>query len=151
MVKPLKRSGNRRYYKPEDVEVLQTIRTLLHDEGYTIKGVQKRFKENGLRATVKVVMEGSFASSPVAEHTREAPAEPLDEAPKAVPSEAHSMAAEAGQDQEAAGDGEQASAAVISPTLAPAPRGLPSAAQERLGAVLTELKALRQQLAVENP
>ena len=51
-VKPLKRSGNRRYYRPEDVALLKTIRILLHDEGFTIKGVQKRFKEQGLRATV---------------------------------------------------------------------------------------------------
>lgn len=51
-VKPLKRSGNRRYYRPEDVAVLRTIRTLLHDEGFTIKGVQKQFRQRGLRATV---------------------------------------------------------------------------------------------------
>ncbi len=40
-VKPLKRGGGRRYYRPEDVELLRRIRALLYDEGYTIKGVQK--------------------------------------------------------------------------------------------------------------
>ena len=40
-VKPLKRGGGRRYYRPEDVELLRRIRGLLYEEGYTIKGVQK--------------------------------------------------------------------------------------------------------------
>jgi len=40
-VSPLKRGGGRRYYRPEDVELLRRIRSLLYDEGYTIKGVQK--------------------------------------------------------------------------------------------------------------
>jgi DNA-binding transcriptional MerR regulator len=43
-VKPLKRGGGRRYYRPEDVELLRRIRGLLYDEGYTIKGVQKLLK-----------------------------------------------------------------------------------------------------------
>ncbi len=48
-IKPLKRGGNRRYYRPEDLEVLKKIRSLLYDEGYTIKGVQKLFKESSFR------------------------------------------------------------------------------------------------------
>src|SRR6266852_2526874 len=40
-IKPLKRGGGRRYYRPEDVELLRRIRTLLYRDGYTIKGVQK--------------------------------------------------------------------------------------------------------------
>jgi len=40
-IKPLKRGGGRRYYRPEDVELLKTIYNLLYQEGYTIKGVQK--------------------------------------------------------------------------------------------------------------
>lgn len=40
-VHPLKRGGGRRYYRPEDVDLLRRIRSLLYDEGYTIKGVQK--------------------------------------------------------------------------------------------------------------
>ena len=40
-VKPLKRGGGRRYYRPEDVELLRSIRGLLYNDGYTIKGVQK--------------------------------------------------------------------------------------------------------------
>lgn len=44
-VSPMKRGGGRRYYRPEDVEVLAHIKSLLHDAGYTIKGVQKLLKK----------------------------------------------------------------------------------------------------------
>lgn len=46
-IKPMKRGGGRRYYRPEDVELLKGIRHLLYDHGYTIKGVQKLLKTNG--------------------------------------------------------------------------------------------------------
>lgn len=46
-VRPLKRGGGRRYYRPEDVALLRRIRDLLYREGYTIKGVQKLLKESG--------------------------------------------------------------------------------------------------------
>ena len=49
-IRPLKRAGGRRYYRPEDIERLRLIRRLLYDEGYTIKGVQKLFKEQGVQA-----------------------------------------------------------------------------------------------------
>ena len=51
-IKPLKRGGGRRYYRPDDIELLQAIKGLLYGEGYTIKGVQKLFKEQGARAVV---------------------------------------------------------------------------------------------------
>jgi DNA-binding transcriptional MerR regulator len=44
-VRPLKRGGGRRYYRPEDIDLLRRIRTLLYDDGYTIKGVQRLLKE----------------------------------------------------------------------------------------------------------
>ena len=44
-VKPLKRGGGRRYYRPEDVDLLRRIRELLYTDGYTIKGVQKLLRE----------------------------------------------------------------------------------------------------------
>jgi len=46
-IKPMKRAGGRRFYRPEDVELLTRIKTLLHSEGYTIKGVQKLLRQNG--------------------------------------------------------------------------------------------------------
>lgn len=48
-VRPMKRAGGRRFYRPQDILVLRGIRTLLHDEGYTIKGVQRVHKEQGVR------------------------------------------------------------------------------------------------------
>ena len=48
-VRPIKRGGGRRYYRPEDVQLLSHIRSLLYDEGYTIKGVQKLMREGNLK------------------------------------------------------------------------------------------------------
>lgn len=59
-IKPLKRAGGRRYYRPDDVALLRRLQTLLHDEGYTIKGVQKLMREEGARSFIN---EGSVTVS----------------------------------------------------------------------------------------
>src|SRR5271156_1674921 len=64
-IRPLKRAGGRRYYRPDDIERLRLIRRLLYDEGYTIKGVQKLFKEQGVQAL-------SAAALPLREPSTEA-------------------------------------------------------------------------------
>ena len=46
-IRPLKRGGNRRFYRPNDVDLLKGIRALLYSEGYTIRGVQRILKEDG--------------------------------------------------------------------------------------------------------
>lgn len=46
-IKPMKRGGGRRYYRPQDVELIKGIRHMLYDQGYTIKGVQKLLRERG--------------------------------------------------------------------------------------------------------
>jgi DNA-binding transcriptional MerR regulator len=51
-IKPLKRGGGRRYYRPDDVELLRGIRHLLYGEGYTIRGVQRILKEQGPRFVI---------------------------------------------------------------------------------------------------
>lgn len=48
-IKPMKRSGGRRYYRPDDVEIVKTIKDFLYEKRYTIEGVQKVFKEKGLK------------------------------------------------------------------------------------------------------
>src|SRR5215475_7963241 len=53
-IKPVKRAGGRRYYRPEDVDLLKGIRALLYHDGFTIKGVQKVLKERGLRHVADV-------------------------------------------------------------------------------------------------
>jgi DNA-binding transcriptional MerR regulator len=54
-IKPMKRSGGRRYYRPDDVDLLRGIRRLLYGEGYTIRGVQRILKENGIKAVQGLV------------------------------------------------------------------------------------------------
>lgn len=51
-IKPMKRAGGRRFYRPTDIAVLRGVRRLLHDEGYTIKGVQKLHREQGVKRLV---------------------------------------------------------------------------------------------------
>jgi DNA-binding transcriptional MerR regulator len=48
-IRPMKRAGGRRFYRPQDIAVLRGVRRLLHDEGYTIKGVQRLHREQGVR------------------------------------------------------------------------------------------------------
>lgn len=54
-IKPMKRGGGRRYYRPEDIDILQAVHTLLYVEGYTIKGVQKLFRDVGKKRLVEEV------------------------------------------------------------------------------------------------
>jgi DNA-binding transcriptional MerR regulator len=51
-IRPMKRAGGRRFYRPSDITVLRGVRRLLHDEGYTIKAVQRLHREEGLRRLV---------------------------------------------------------------------------------------------------
>src|SRR5437868_12821886 len=58
----MKRSGGRRYYRPDDVDLLRGIRRLLYSEGYTIRGVQRILKEHGIKS-VQGLTEGSSAAA----------------------------------------------------------------------------------------
>lgn len=66
-IKPLKRGGGRRYYRPADVDLLKGIRHLLYEERYTIKGVQKILRENGNQFAVAI---GTGDMSALEEMTR---------------------------------------------------------------------------------
>ncbi len=61
-IKPMKRSGGRRYYRPDDVDLLRGIRRLLYGEGYTIRGVQRILKEHGI-GSVQRLADGSAVAS----------------------------------------------------------------------------------------
>jgi DNA-binding transcriptional MerR regulator len=63
-VRPMKRGGGRRYYRPEDVDLLRGIRHLLYGDGYTIRGVQRILREQGVR-TVQSVGQGRAAHLPL--------------------------------------------------------------------------------------
>jgi DNA-binding transcriptional MerR regulator len=58
-IKPMKRGGGRRYYRPDDVDLLRGIRHLLYGEGYTIRGVQRLLREQGLRFVQSVWQPGA--------------------------------------------------------------------------------------------
>lgn len=58
VIKPMKRGGGRRYYRPEDVALLKSIRDLLYTDGYTIKGVQKLLKEGGGKPAAPIEAPG---------------------------------------------------------------------------------------------
>lgn len=86
-IRPLKRGGGRRYYRPEDIVLLQRIHELLYTQGYTIKGVQKLLKEHGKAVVLKGVetkpteVQVANVSSPV-------------QTAQAVPAQAASLDAE---------------------------------------------------------
>ena len=71
-IRPLKRGGGRRYYRPEDVDLLRRIRELLYSEGYTIKGVQKLMRDGALKGRLA---QAGLAEELAAEERVEAPAE----------------------------------------------------------------------------
>ena len=59
-IKPMKRTGGRRYYRPDDVELVRTIKEYLYDKRYTIEGVQKLFKEKGTKKLVGEEIQKDF-------------------------------------------------------------------------------------------
>jgi DNA-binding transcriptional MerR regulator len=63
-LRPMKRGGGRRYYRPEDVDLLRGIRWLLYDDGYTIKGVQRILRGNGVRFVKDCWREQSTVAEP---------------------------------------------------------------------------------------
>jgi len=79
-IKPMKRGGGRRYYRPEDLQLLRGICHLLHAEGYTIKGVQKILREQGVdqvkRVGTELRLPGAAAAAATAKHGRAAKALP---------------------------------------------------------------------------
>ena len=116
-LKPMKRGGGRRYYRPEDVALLRGIRFLLYNDGYTIRGVQKILREHGPRF--------------VMDFRRVAEEEEQEDA-MVAPREIPDIAAEAAQ-----------SGAVN--IVREAPRGgLPKVDPAALGALLDELEACQQ-------
>ena len=58
-IKPIKRGGGRRYYRPEDIKLLRGIKSLLYNDGYTIRGVQKVIKESGTKKILRKEVENN--------------------------------------------------------------------------------------------
>ena len=129
-IKPLKRGGGRRYYRPEDVLLLKGIRHLLYDQGFTIKGVQRILKDQGIRYVIGIGEGRPVESLP-------APADVADE---------NDFVSEATELEEAEipdvmnGDaGPAPSRGLKLPSFKPKPAGLTTADRDKLSDVLREL------------
>jgi len=122
-IRPMKRGGGRRYYRPDDVDLLRGIRHLLYGEGYTIRGVQRLLREQGVRFVQNVWQPG--APQP----TRQQPEE---------------ASGEADRDDEDAESFETEEAAA--PRAAPA--GLPREDVQKLQTALRDLTECRRLLDV---
>ncbi len=84
-IKPMKRGGGRRFYRPEDVDLLRGIRHLLYGDGYTIRGVQRILREQGVRAVQSVGQGREVALPPRSPHDEVEPdgdVEPAQTAPE---------------------------------------------------------------------
>ncbi len=69
-IKPMKMKGGRRFYRPDDVKLLECIQKLLYQERYTIEGVQKLFKDKGIKSFVgEAILDDLFAENKAAQHT----------------------------------------------------------------------------------
>ena len=64
-IQPMKRSGGRRYYRPDDVELIKKIKHYLHDRRYTIEGVQKLIKEKGIKKLIGEEIQKDFFASKI--------------------------------------------------------------------------------------
>ena len=124
-IKPMKRGGGRRYYRPDDVDLLRGIRHLLYGEGYTIRGVQRLLREQGVRFVQSVWQPG--APQPTLQPADDAADETAD----------RSDAAEGFED-----------AAPAAPRAPPPPPGLARADQQKLQAALRDLSECRRLLDV---
>lgn len=137
-VKPVKRGGGRRYYRPEDVRLLRGIRGLLYDDGMTIKGVQKILRERGIRHVIGLgtVAEPQFDSVP---ETRE----PIETLPTA--NGATSLPAKPQQDLFEP-DGEAVVATVVAPSEPTSSSPSKSVDKTALRKLVAKLESLRSEM-----
>lgn len=150
-IKPMKRGGGRRYYRPEDLALLRGIRHLLHAEGYTIKGVQKLLREQGIEH-VKTCAPAEIDDAPTGARRRgrkpikvRAPATAASRQPE-LAFEPAVVQTPATVPDRAASDARADEAKVRGPASVPSARPHDFSVGARsatLGRVLVDLKALR--------
>ncbi len=128
-IKPMKLGGGRRYYRPEDMELLRGIRGLLYDQGYTIRGVQRILKENGVRFVKDLPKTGGISPKP---HST------LPDIPDVAAD------AKAGRSRKT---GQPAGSPAPTQSLGGSELALPSQARKALIKVLAELEWCRDRLA----
>jgi DNA-binding transcriptional MerR regulator len=139
-IKPMKRSGGRRYYRPDDVDLLRGIRRLLYGEGYTIRGVQRILKEHGVKS-VQGLVDGSTALPALGAPGDDAMAEHAGDEEAIV---------DAGEEEDEAASGRSTLRANAAPPVASADNTARADARKldiaRLQAALQDLLACRQLL-----
>jgi DNA-binding transcriptional MerR regulator len=155
-IKPMKRGGGRRYYRPDDVDLLRGIRALLYGEGYTIRGVQRILKEQGPRSIIAAA-RGNGAPPPAIVPPRPAPTDGVRAMPATRPAPAVRRLPEIDEGldegdadlrvQPAFAPKEFRPQAVAQPVAAPGEKAAaPSAAVRRLEATLAHLLELKRRL-----
>lgn len=105
-IKPMKRGGGRRYYRSDDVDLLKGIRHLLYDEGYTIKGVQRILKEQGIKAVQAVWRESSGDDGPSTIPLQPVPSQAVSPPKSAQPAAPEDAAPDVVEPVNPSGDGE---------------------------------------------
>jgi len=138
-VRPLKRGGGRRYYRPEDIRLLQKIQKLLYEDGYTIKGVQRLLREG------KVAEDRQTAVEEVADLFGVEGAEGAGRAIRREPGEPGGSDGDAAAEGEGSAPGDGADAREAGATGEAV--SLSPALRSELEGLLEELRALRDELA----
>jgi DNA-binding transcriptional MerR regulator len=156
-IRPLKRGGGRRYYRPDDVDLLRGVRHLLYGEGYTIRGVQRILREEGLSFVQNVWRTGAKAGIAVERSAEEfegdadgegdADSEDEAEGDREVEAEAAGRQREpsffAGPSTTAARAEQRREPSLVPPAAAPTRLSVESQSRQKLAAALDELIACR--------
>ncbi len=138
-IKPLKRGGGRRYYRPEDVLLLKGIRRLLYDQGFTIKGVQRILKEQGPRYVIAVGEGRPVEQLPPTALAPEPAFEPGDDTVEYAEADEPVVADDAADSSGDVATKPRFQLASLMPKGAPRAAGLTAAEREKLSDVLREL------------
>lgn len=83
-ISPMKTHGGRRYYRPDDVEIIKLIKTFLYEKRYTIEGVQKIFKEHGIKAFLRGDIQKDFFDQVPASEPESTPSAKIEQAALAL-------------------------------------------------------------------
>jgi DNA-binding transcriptional MerR regulator len=135
-IKPMKRGGGRRYYRPEDVDLLRGIRLMLYDEGFTIRGVQRLLKDKGVGFVAAAGRTGSVEGSPALTED-----DTDSGAPQPIVTDAEER-----ENEEAAEEDASAAEPRHSAPIPPPARPLSTEVRRRMRSVLQELEEAKRLL-----
>ncbi len=149
-IKPLKRAGGRRYYRPDDIALLRGIRALLYSDGYTIKGVQKVLKERGARfVSGGIAVTSEPATQNVATAVEVAPVQKAAPKRRAAVADPDELPLPFFMPDFLKAPVSSLTPAAMSAKATPETPGIPLAKRKKLEKILTELTAIKD-LLTEN-